>query len=327
MTHHSTTSHPARFIPSRDDMDKCTAENKQRLEEVTKQLQLESSSHIMVAMAFLLQGCSVRQTVLSMQQLDSFNRRDIDVASVIGRYSYTGSKEKRCIVCLEDGRGGCARDKLGRPIMVQFGNLLDGDCDSWIEQTLFTIKRCSLYHAPQQLPNVLFVFDLKDDFHLFWPNPKYFSFVFTFPHTMTVCLCGVTPAFRRTWGVFERLIPATLRKNYILCEDYSILATMIDRENMLPRWDTEGQFDFSLDRYRSYLKHTLTPSTEASPRQSDVARQRERTSVENVQYKVNSPTMLWILGCTLCINCYSLLIFTMGAISSWSACHNPERVR
>jgi hypothetical protein len=57
-----------------------------------------------------------------------------------------------CVVLLEDGRGGCARDNMGRPVVVSIG-MSHGSASEMQAQMAYVMQRAKAYALPGQCPH------------------------------------------------------------------------------------------------------------------------------------------------------------------------------
>jgi len=57
-----------------------------------------------------------------------------------------------CVVLLEDGRGGCARDNTGRPVVVSIG-MSHGSATEMQAQMAYVMQRAKAYALPGQCPH------------------------------------------------------------------------------------------------------------------------------------------------------------------------------
>lgn len=155
-----------------------------------------------------------------------------------------------CGVLLEDGRGQCARDKRGNPIVLVFG-AFECDSTSAIKQMLHINERVKMCVDPRQILEITYVFDMgpRDGKHSVGNplNIDFLRFTSIFPQSYSLHLCKASPKVVQAFS----LLPPNMRSHIHICTDYSGLGKIIDESNMLPRWG--GTFDFDLLKYRAFL--------------------------------------------------------------------------
>ena len=163
-----------------------------------------------------------------------------------------------CMVCLEDGRGGCARDLQGRPVIASIG-MLHGSRLEMQQQYVYAMQRAKLYVLPGQLiPDVCVVVEVapragaaatfrfpdKDNRALMDMQKQHF------PGTLgsTTHFCGIPRA--ATWGF--RLVKPFMRRETFeaiqLHTSYAGLQRYLPDGARLPQWGGGG-FDFDSERY------------------------------------------------------------------------------
>ena len=163
-----------------------------------------------------------------------------------------------CSVLLEDGKGGVARDKLGRPILMVVG-MQHGTKEEMQRQLVYMAARAKEHALPGMPPNAAcvvidvqpaekgapptFRFPDRDVRTLFELQERcYPGALFTTSH-----FCGL-PRFV-TLG-FRLVKPFFRKETYeamVLKPSFAHLALEVSPENMLPRWG--GTFAFDLDEY------------------------------------------------------------------------------
>jgi hypothetical protein len=169
-----------------------------------------------------------------------------------------------CIVCLEDGKGGVARDVEGRPIVVTIGGMVYGSALEMKLQTLYAIKRAELYclpengHAPGETCAILEVMPRtsSDSTAFRFPDANsrvifdMMRHIFPASQLSAVHFCGVPRIVLAMFHLCRPFLSAELNKRLILKSGFSHLkGKHIAPENMLSVWDPSGTFDFDLDEY------------------------------------------------------------------------------
>lgn len=162
-----------------------------------------------------------------------------------------------CIVCLEDMRGDCARDKRGRPIVASIG-MLHGTANEMQKQMTYAMNRALLYAAEGELEGQCSVVEVVPRAGA---NPT-----FRFPDAAvrtvldvqrhhfpgsavasTTHFCGLPRAV--TWG-FALCKPFMAKETYenmLLMPDFSHLPDHIDDSSILREWG--GSLKFDLEEY------------------------------------------------------------------------------
>jgi len=174
-----------------------------------------------------------------------------------------------CVVLLEDGRGGCARDSTGRPVAVSMG-MSHGSAREMQLQLAYTMQRARLYALPGQSPGdtctvievaprdpaqkntPTFRFPDVDVRSLFDLQTRvYPSSLGTSTH-----FCGLPQAVVWAFRLCKPFMSAETYDNMKLKPDFSHLADKhIPPDSMLPRWSSGGNggvvgsFEFDIDEY------------------------------------------------------------------------------
>jgi len=181
----------------------------------------------------------------------------VDVASFIMVPSGSSGPDG-CCVLLEDGKGDCARDKLGRPIVLHVG-MPHGNRYEVLLQALYTTNRIAQYIQPGQLPTVTMVMECiprKGAIGTFRFPDEGTKALFNlqrehFPGGLdsTSHLCGVPTVAVWAFHLVKPFMPAELFKNIQLRTDFRHLPEFISKENILEEWGGSFKFDFN-----SYVK-------------------------------------------------------------------------
>ena len=158
-----------------------------------------------------------------------------------------------CGVVLEDGRGQCARDKQGNPLILIYGNY---ECarEEAMNQMCCLLRRVQKHTHDTQLPHCTYVFDMKPRMGLHAPGAQmdfaFLKFMSLFPQSFTLYICAAPSSAASTFS----MIPSSLLANVKVCGSYDVLHDVIDPVNMLPSWHPNGTFDFDLNKYRAYME-------------------------------------------------------------------------
>ena len=78
-----------------------------------------------------------------------------------------------CIFLLEDMKGGCARDKLGRPIIVSIGSL-HGSSLEMQKQMVYAFSRAKKYYKEGTIPSHFTVVDIIPPKGTFYHYPNHY---------------------------------------------------------------------------------------------------------------------------------------------------------
>lgn len=156
-----------------------------------------------------------------------------------------------CVVALEDGFGNIARSKTGAPIVAMFDHM-KGDEDSWIAQTHMAFMCARRHIGENELPEIMLVLDLTsmtgNDGSF---STKFLKYVAAFPRNYEVHFCGASKAAAVGASLLGKFIGHSVIH---VSTQFEKLTSRISRENMIPKWDPDGAFDFDCDRYRRYLE-------------------------------------------------------------------------
>ncbi|CAB9515766.1 expressed unknown protein [Seminavis robusta] len=211
----------------------------------------------------------------------------VSIADVASFYrAPSGTKiPPACLVCLEDGKGGVARDSEGRPIIWMMG-VIYGNKEELKQQVTYALQRAAKYRLPHHRPDeVCFVTEVMSR----TANPLRLGLcsTFRFPDSAVRSLfdvmktyfpgsqfsvlhfCGlpgfVTSAFKMikpfvSAEVFSRL---KLKPNFVHLKRDGY----VDPESILPEWDKAGTFQFDLDEYVEWrAKQEGIPLSQIPPR-------------------------------------------------------------
>ena len=250
----STLPLPAHVF--RNDAEALTEEESESIGTVARELRREDFPNLYL-MPFLHDAEWDEDEVVSrvrrlLRELDGIGT--VPLADVIG-YMRRGDEHDPpppCGVLLEDGHGGCARDKQGNPLVLVYGTC-ECTTESAMRQLVFITQRVKRYIGPAEIPHVSYIFDMAPraglhDFVRHW-NVHFMRFVALFPRSFSLYMVGAPP---RTASVLS-FIPQWLKARMTISPSYDVLHDAIDVANMLPAWHPEGTFDFELSAYTSYL--------------------------------------------------------------------------
>lgn len=155
---------------------------------------------------------------------------------------------------LEDGKGNCARDKMGRPVLVQVG-MMHGNRYEHQLQALYTNRRVSEYIQPDRFPEVTLVMECQ-------PRKGAIG-TFRFPDENTKALinmqrehypgglnskshfCGIPSVAVWAFHLVKPFMPKEVFENIELRADFKHLPNYISKENMLVEWGGSFKFDFN----------------------------------------------------------------------------------
>lgn len=166
-----------------------------------------------------------------------------------------------CIVCLEDMKGDCARDALGRPIVLSIG-MLHGSLYEQKQQMVYALRRARHYYKNDaQIHSNCVVIEViprpgaKATFRFPDQNTKQLMEMqkHHFPGTLssTTHFCGVPSAVTWAFALCKPFMDAEAYNNMVLRPDFSHLtgSGYLDKCNALRSWGLGGGFDFDLDSY------------------------------------------------------------------------------
>ena len=162
-----------------------------------------------------------------------------------------------CLVCLEDGRDGVARDRCGRPIVVSIG-LPYGSVSEMVEQLAYALLRAESHALPGQVPGeVCFVVEVEPR----QGATATFRFVDKslravlevqrayFPGSLrsSIHLCKVPRTISFAFRLARPFLDKRLCENLKLHTTFAPLDKFIARECQLDVWG--GSFDFDHEAY------------------------------------------------------------------------------
>ena len=161
-----------------------------------------------------------------------------------------------CIFLLERKGQDCARDKMGRPIIVMMGMMYGNEWELH-RQLEYVLNRLSKYSNPNGLHNACTVWDARARTGAFKtfrsPDETYLTMVKHeekyYPGFLQgyVLLCHVPDLIATLFYLANPFLPEYIKKSFFVSLDYSILNSYISNENMWTDWG--GDFTFSLDEY------------------------------------------------------------------------------
>ena len=248
------TSTPLPVYVPRDDAAKLTREERASLAVVVEELALPAEEH-MTAVLFLRETEWDEEAAadrMSALRKELSKARPLALAEV---RQYLGTEEdgtpKPYGVLLEDGRGQCARDKLGNPLVYITGGFTCDATDA-IRQLVFINDRVTRYVHPSELPHVTYVFDMRvreGKHEVGSINWQFLRFLGLFPSGYTVYVVGASDAFVRQ----TNWIPSSMLPHMRVCKGYEVLHDALPVESMMPTWHARGTLDFDVERYLDYL--------------------------------------------------------------------------
>lgn len=189
----------------------------------------------------------------------------ITIADVAPFYRAPPGKKNppACLACLEDGKGGVARDHEGRPIICMMG-VIYGNVEELKKQVAYALQRADIYRLPHHRPGeVCFVTEALSR-ESGWLSPSFrvpgaavrslFDFMKNyFPGSQFSVLhfCGL-PSF--VVGFFKVIKPFMSEEIFGRLKLKSNFAHLkkdgyVKKDSLLPHWDKEGTFEFDLDKY------------------------------------------------------------------------------
>lgn len=161
------------------------------------------------------------------------------------------------MVLLEDGKGNCARDKLGRPIIVMFG-MLYGSHIEMQNQLIYCSNRVAKYCQDGCMMNSTFIIlEVKarkgahDTFR--FPDKKTRIMMEIqkehFPGSLTSSthFCGVPQAFTWAFSLTKPFMDEEAYNNMNLSPNFNHLSKFISNENLLKEYG--GELEFSIEKY------------------------------------------------------------------------------
>lgn len=168
-----------------------------------------------------------------------------------------------CLVCLEDGQGGVARDEQQRPIILMMG-VLYGTEEELQQQVAYALQRASKYRLPHQRPDeVCFVTEvqsretksLSSSFRIpDGPVRSLFDFMKSkYPGSQlsVVHFCGLPRVVASCFKMVRPFVSDELWSRLKLKSSFAHLkaGNHVAPSSLLPEWDKEGTFSFDLDEY------------------------------------------------------------------------------
>ena len=250
----TTTAPLAPYVP-RDDLSKLTDEERGILDEAAAELKLPDDQRSFFV-PFLRECEWDDEAAVRMYrklQTEITRMGEPDLHKDILAHTDVGDDgvPTPCGVLLEDGRGECARDRQGNPVVLIYGSF-ECDAATAMRQLKFLNQRMQRYLHPTQISDVTYVFDMapRQDRHKYGAkmDMDFLRFTSACPQNYKVYVCA---APERAAKAFQ-MVPSVMLPNIEVCADYSVLDGVIDPECRLPAWG--GTFDFDLRRYREYLQ-------------------------------------------------------------------------
>ena len=188
------------------------------------------------------------------------SRRPVTIADVAPfmRSANGASGPDGCVVCLEDMKGGCHRDRKGRPIVASIG-MMHGTPKEMQEQMTYALDRAMLYSKPGQLQAQCSVVDVN--------GPEGATKTFRFPDKparsvmdmqrqhypgsavgSTTHFCGLPRAVTWAFVLCKPFMAKETYDNMILKPNFSHLSGKhIDAEHMPREWG--GELDWDINAY------------------------------------------------------------------------------
>jgi hypothetical protein len=153
---------------------------------------------------------------------------------------------------LEDMKGDCARDKLGRPI-VYIQGMLHGTMDEMQKQMVYCMERASLYHKTGYIKCNTVILDAipkKGNNNTFrFPDMESKQLMkmqkLHFPGSLssTTHICGIPQYIVWAFALCKPFMDAESYNNMLIKPDTSHLSQYIDKENLLKEFGGELEFD------------------------------------------------------------------------------------
>ena len=253
------TTHPAPPHTPRDDLSLFSSEELALIHDTKRRVDWGECPITMVA-AYLKHFDWDEEEVISKIKSVRVEFEKRDKPSLMHILPFVGADPqgvpRPCGVLLEDGRGGCARDLQGNPIVVVYG-AFECDSEGAILQMNFLNDRLVKYIGEKELPMITYVFDMGPRKHLHnlnMPfNMAFYNYTQLFPQTFNMYICAASPLAIKGFNI----LPSGMKANTVVAEDYSNLVGKIAPESMLPGWHEEGKFDFDISKYMQFLLESM----------------------------------------------------------------------
>jgi len=170
-----------------------------------------------------------------------------------------------CFVCLEDMKGGVARDSTGRPIILMNG-MVHGSAEEMKKNVAYALERCKLYCREEDglLPGESCTIVELISRETGWLNGSFrfpdanhkalFDFmrgVYPASQLSTTHFCGVPRFIVSFFALCKPFMPFDMFNRLNVKSNFKHLKKdgHISPDNMLSFWDEEGKMDFDFDKY------------------------------------------------------------------------------
>jgi hypothetical protein len=251
------TTNPAKSAISRNDIESLNEDDRDVFDRASNYYNSQEDKMHLLA---YLETCDFDEDIAheKMEDIQEIKQNfNLNVENIIDFYGYEedGVTPLPYMVCLEDGRGNCARAKDNSPIILNYGSP-KGTSEEIIEQINFVIHRACKYLGPNEMPKITFVTNLiprQTHHRIESHNMTVGKHMEKFPLTFRSYSCGVQEWMITASEKFKPLVPEKVQEKYKFSADYSILTDKIDPENMFPEWATNGTFDFDILKYKRWL--------------------------------------------------------------------------
>lgn len=250
---------------------KISEENKEEIRQLRKELEalspVDPESYSELELDSFLQfqksvPAAAKALLASRKWVEDNPVTIADVASYY-RSPQGQSSPPACLVCLEDGKGGVARDHEGRPIINMMG-VVYGSEEELKQQIVYALQRAALYRLPHHRPGeVCFVAEatsrgtnkLNPTFRIPDANVRaLFDFMKNYypgSQFSTVHFCGLPSFVVGFFKVVKPFMSAEIFSRLKLKANFTHLKNdgYVEPDSLLPVWDKQGTFRFDLDEY------------------------------------------------------------------------------
>lgn len=159
-----------------------------------------------------------------------------------------------CVVLLEDKKGGCARDKHGRPVIASIG-MQHGSLSEMQAQTAYVFRRAERYCKPGAIRSFCIVIEVtpRDGANTTFrfPDAKVKACMdqqkHHFPGSLstTTVFCGVPSPFVWAFSLCKPFMDPESYDSMVLLPNFNRLADHLPPESMLREWG--GTLDFNIE--------------------------------------------------------------------------------
>lgn len=269
-------------------MNKISDENREKIRQLREELgslsptsELYSELELDSFLKFQKSVSAAAKTLLASRKWKQDNPLTIADVAPFCRAPQGRSSPPGCLVCLEDGKGGVARDNEGRPIICMMG-MVHGNEQELKQQIAYALQRAAVYRLPHNRPGeVCFVTEvlsretgslsptfrvpglavksLFDFMKMYYPGSQF----------SVVHFCGLPKVVA---GFFKCVKPFMSEEIFGRLKLKSSFAHLkkdgyIEPDSLLPHWDKEGTFQFDVDQYVEWRAQAEgIPSTQLCPR-------------------------------------------------------------